>query len=961
MKSADPARPLYPFRSACFARAAIAVAVSVVSSNPANGGPYDALPLRSDLSPLPYFATAGDREGKRFADQPVNRYRLYDFYRRQADFEIANSTDPSRILPPFPELDGGRRGHWGGTNEKDSTAFDRPHGPEFTSISGRLGAGQLYQISGPDEDPGVLVFDTLHPGLKEIFLHAKLVAPESTFSLAVDRFGFKLEVVGKSSFKTASDEWTREGKGIARFASYHVQGEAVAFQLQVGKTSLLDMPSIIPSKDGMTRFVVRNFEFLGDPEVPLDFSLPSPSGTSTTPAQTITKESNGAFVIRKQYGDTVSLDLVQPAPGVTCEPSKDSRLSISKAADRGRLIVVNWSGTTGKEAGVAGAMKEIVTRTAKVQPDMFLTGGAPRFPKTITVKGRLNADPQASGGSYEIDDIPVPSDNPYHLPMTLSGIAFDRDGTAYICTLVGDVWKVTGLQGDLGKVVWKRYAAGLDLPLGIEVVDGVPCVNVRRHILRLRDLNGDGEADSYERVNQMNLPTADECGRDLRRDAAGNYYFNTLAAIYRLSADGSKLDTVGDGSRNPLGLAVRKDGLVLSDSSEGNSNNGTCTIYESDHPENANTTAKKRRILYLPRGVDNSPGSRMFMAEPRFGPLGSEGTILGTSFGTGSWYYMVRDRSEGTSQAAMIPMRGLFSSGSCRLAVQPLDGQVFVAGLDGWGDYAVTEGCLHRLRYTGRKSPALVAWEPCRNGLMLHFDQEVKVDASTAKAFFVQQWNYVDSPKTYGSPEYSVKAPGMIGHDRLEVASVSVESDHRSVFLEIPALLPAMCTQIHGPMLDSREGRLVIDLYATINRLHPDHPAGKASLPEKPQSLVVPEKDDNGDTYQNIVNYFDRLAGRDVGHRAVAPEVNFRKEDLNYRWIRENLVNRQCMPCHGAGTQHDLTTYEGMMKKIYIREPGKSPLYGMISTSSMPPYPLPEVSPGMRKAVAEWIKAGAPD
>ncbi len=935
------------------------IAAAIIT--PAAAGPYDTLPLRSNLSPIPYYATEGGRENKRFAGAEINHYHLYDFYRRQAAFELATPTPGTSTLPPFPGLDGGRRGHWGVTNEADTVAYDRKTAPDFGPVTGRRSRGELFVLSGTPEDPGVLVFDSLRGGLKSAYLHARFESPRHHLGSAVDRFGFDLAVQGDVSFNAGPMEWTRAGKSVARFAGYYPNGEATVFRWEIGSSVALDRPGITPSAEGGARCLVRNIEFLSAVEEALEFALPVPAAAAPeTPGEAATSRApDGTIMLRRPYGKRIALHFIRPDGGLNCDLKPDgSGITISRTPAHGRLAIGTWVGAVEEESAGRAVLGEAIRSAGMHKPFATVAKAMQRFPATVTVSGSLNADPEASGTAYEIDDIPVPSENPYRAPMTLSGLAFANDGTAYVCTLVGDVWKISGLEGDLNKVVWKRYASGLDLPMGITIVDGVPYVSVRPHILALRDSDGDGEADYYERFNRVDLPASDECGRDLRRDLAGNFYFNAGSGIYCLSADGKALKQIGHGARNPLGLAVRKDGLALSDSSEGNQGNGTCSIFESDHPENAASISKLRRILYLPRGVDNSPGSRLFMDEPRFGPLGQ--TLLGTSFGSGTWYYLLRDVAEGTPQAALVPMPGSFSSGSCRIAVQPRDGQVFVAGLDGWGDYGVTEGCLHRLRYTGRDAIKLSGWEACRNGIILHFDHELAVTPPTASGFFVQQWNWVDSAQTYGSPEYSVRMPGTIGHDRVPVTSVSLSADRRSLFLGTPSILPAMCTQVSGAVQATTGTTVPVELYATINRLRPDSPSGTPSDPAKTTVLIVPEKDNNGDTYQNHMAYFDRLAGRDPEKRQVAAGIPYRKEELNYGWIKENLLNRQCMPCHGPSTQHDLSTYEGIMRKINLNTPEKSPLHGMVTTGSMPPYPLPAVAPGMRQAVIDWIKAGAP-
>ncbi|BCU77343.1 hypothetical protein llg_20580 [Luteolibacter sp. LG18] len=928
----------------------------------AGASAYEALSLRSDLSPLPYYATSGGREGKRFTEAAVNRYRIYDFYARQGDYYLTNPSDKPDVLPPFPELDGGRRGHWGGTNDRDSGAYDRPKGPDFTAVTSRLGKGLFHVLAGPSDDPAVIVFNGLTDSFEGFYPKAKLSVPRHNFGFAVDRFGFRLDVTGKATLAASGGDWLKDGKKTGRFAGYYVQGSSAVFRSEVAGAQLLERPSVVLSKDGSQRFLSRDFEFVSATQGGMEFRLPQIADLAKGAAVKWSAETGGGTgeqFLRCQAGDVVALYRLIVGSGLSVDARNENGSLLLTAAPVGaRLLVMSWSGVEKEVAVAKEALAAIPMPMKNSAPFSCLGGGPSRFPQTITVSGRLDADPASRGGAYVIDDIPLPMENnPYRTPMTLSGIAFAEDGTAYISTLVGDVWKVTGLEGDLKNVVWKRYASGLDLPMGVVVVDGVPHASARHFIFRLVDLNGDGEADYYERFSREDIPYADECGRDLQRDAAGNFYFNSRSGIFRLAADGTGLAKVGEGSRNPLGMAVRKDGLVLSDSSEGDSNNGTCTIFESEHVENKNTTAKRRRIMYLPRGVDNSPGRRLFMEESRFGPLGQ--SLLGVSYGTGTWYYMVRDAAEGTPQAALVPMPGNFSSGACRGAVQPRDGQVFVAGLDGWGDYATSEGCLHRVRWTGRDATVLTGWKACRNGLLLTFNHGLSGKLPAPDQWFVQEWNYLDTPRTYGSPEYSVRNPDKIGHDRLAVRSVHPVGDG-SVFLEIPDLQPAMCLQVHARLEDAKAQPLPLDAYFTLNHLMADHSAAPVAPEGKSVTLVVPERDSNGDTYQNIVTYFDQLYGRATADRPVSAPLSYRREDLTYTWLKKNLIEVQCMPCHGSGTQHDFTTYEGLMRKVDLQNPDKSPILGMLKTKSMPPYPLPSVPTATCDAIKEWIKLGAP-
>ncbi|PQO47665.1 DUF6797 domain-containing protein [Blastopirellula marina] len=50
------------------------------------------------------------------ANDPVNRDRIYDFYRKEA-LHFRDASSAPHLLPAFPGLDGGAQGHWGNQNE----------------------------------------------------------------------------------------------------------------------------------------------------------------------------------------------------------------------------------------------------------------------------------------------------------------------------------------------------------------------------------------------------------------------------------------------------------------------------------------------------------------------------------------------------------------------------------------------------------------------------------------------------------------------------------------------------------------------------------------------------------------------------------------------------------------------------------------------------------------------------
>lgn len=925
---------------------------ALLSGSLARAGTYDSLPLRSALSPEPHFQTNLGRDGHRFESGNINRYRLYNFYARQAQFHLV-SNQFSDLLLPYPGLEGGRRGHWGNTNEKLSSAeLKRTEEPKYHRIVNRGENGDAYVCVKHDDSQSVCLFAKSSASMSKVVLKADMRAPVHLFSHKVDRLGFDMELRGQDYLINRGAEWYASN-GDAEVVSqggYHLYEDKVIYRRTVGGAPLLDHPTVA-YEEGVAVYSRHLMWGAQTPE--LKFHLPESIQKIDTSKVKIKKDRDAWIAV---IGDT-SKQLVHRVS------SSQGNQGISMRNEGGKVIVSfdpNKKGTKIQMSTWVASAKES-KKVSKVQKPLslgkYLKGGARHFKKDITVSGVLDADPAARGTGYAIDDIPVPVENPYGVPMTTSGIAFDADGSAYVPTLVGDVWKVTGLDSTLKAVKWQRYASGMNSPLGIEVINGVPHVLTQHQIVQLIDLNKDGEADFIKPFTEMKLPN----GRlhNLEQDAEGNIYFTNVAGIHQVSADGKSIKAVSGGSRNPLGLSVRADGLALSDASEGNKSNGACSIFESKHPENEKTVAKQRRILYLPRGIDNSPGSRIFMNSDKFGPLGK--SLMGVSYGTGRIYQIMRDANNGSPQAALRLLPGEFSSGSARLETNPKDGQIYIVGFDGWGDFGVDEGSLNRVRYTGKEELVPLSWKAHSNGVSIKFNIAVDPESITAEKMFLQQWNYIDSAHTYGSGEYSVKNPDQLGHDRLKVKSVSFSKDMKEMFIVAPDILPAMSTQIYGALKSKSGVKLKLDLYATINQLPKDALSGDPAATGKKYDLVVPYKANNGNTYETITAFFDARAGKAVVKRAVGPVVPYKKDELNYEWINTNIIMKQnCIACHGATGKYDFSSYESLMTVINLKEPSKSHALGMMGSGSMPPYPMPTVPPEMQKALLEWIEAGAP-
>jgi putative heme-binding domain-containing protein len=465
-----------------------------------------------------------------------------------------------------------------------------------------------------------------------------------------------------------------------------------------------------------------------------------------------------------------------------------------------------------------GAFTRLVMPVAEHPLADLRGGGPPRWPEVIETQGTLGSGP----GPFVIDTIALPFDNPWKALMFVGDHDFQPDGTAFLCTMQGDVWRAEGLDSGLEKVRWRRVASGLHQPLGLVVADGLVHVLGRDQITRLRDLNGDGEMDFYECVSNAYKTSA--AGHDficgLERDKNGHFYTASgNDGLIRIDAGGEKVEMLATGFRNPDGLGLGPDGTITVPASEGEwtPTSMICEIRPGGHygyrgPRDK--VAPDLPLVYLPRGLDNSSGGQAFApGDPRWGPLA--GQLIHTSFGAGSWFAILRDHVDGQPQGAVVPMPGEFRSGAHRARFNPADGQLYVSGMGGWGSYTPDDGCFQRVRYVGNGGPVPVGWRAHDNGVMVRFSQAV--DASIAEdlaSHFVQAWNYRYGP-SYGSAEYSPAHPGTRGHDPLTIAGVHLVEDGKALFLELPELQPV--NQLHLRLRVG--GARPVDLFATVHKL----------------------------------------------------------------------------------------------------------------------------------------------
>jgi glucose/arabinose dehydrogenase len=643
---------------------------------------------------------------------------------------------------------------------------------------------------------------------------------------------------------TASPGWGHQGdvsdprpiphgplpRGWARYKGLYRSDRGIVFTYTVGDTTILDMPTVeVLDK---TRVFGRTLNIQPTKQALVAVLADVEGGKG--------KADGDVAIIQK--GDTVTI-----ARAVNLPPN-----GVLDVKDNGRLLLrlpawdqpmrVKMGFWTGPKADQEAALAALAKIGAAPDLSPLTKGGKALWPETVTLAGTRAKD----DAPYVFDSIPVPLKNPYKSWMRLGGFDFFSDGRAAVCTWSGDVWIVSGIDGDLQKVAWKRYAAGLFQALGLKIVDDKVYVLGRDQITRLHDLNGDGEADVYECFNNDVMITQNfhEFIFDLHTDPEGNFYFVRggpvrpggsgwdkivphHGCLFKVAKDGSKLEVVARGFRAPNGMGVGPHGEITCGDNEGTWT-PTCPInwikpggfygvpeFASRDPK---TAIRDNPLCWIPHhdpNIDNSNGGQAWVpAGAKFGPL--TGQLLHTSYGTCTLFEVLKEEVDGQMQGGVVPLLK-FDSGVNRLRFRAEDNALYLTALRGWQTNASRDTGFYRVRYTGKKTPLPVALHIAPGTIQLTFSEPLdRSNAEDADNYNLQQWNYRWT-QNYGSPHFKVSDPKKTGHDDVEVQSATLSSDGKTVTLKVDKLQPVMQMKIAYRLKAADGAKVQNAIYNTIN------------------------------------------------------------------------------------------------------------------------------------------------
>ncbi len=459
-------------------------------------------------------------------------------------------------------------------------------------------------------------------------------------------------------------------------------------------------------------------------------------------------------------------------------------------------------------------------------------GGPKRWPEVLKTGATLGK----ADGAFVIDTFGLPERNPWNAQMRLTGFDFLENGKKMaVCSWDGDVWLVSGLEKPEAGLSWQRVASGLFQPLGLKVRGGAIFVCCRDQIVKLRDLNGDGETDFYECFNSDHQVTEHfhEFAMGLQTDAEGNFYYaksgrHALRAVVphhgtllKVSADGAKTEILATGFRAANGVCLNPDGTFFVTDQEGfwtpkNRINkvekggfyGNLWGY-TDITDTADS-AMKQPLCWITNAFDRSPAELIWVPEKTWGPIA--GSLLNTSYGMGQIYVVPHETVNGQSQGGMCALPiPKFPTGVMRPRFHPTDGALYACGMYAWAGNQLAPGGFYRVRYTGAPADLPVGLKAKSGALELTFTDPLDAKAlADAKNFEVKVWG-LKRTQNYGSKHIDEKP--------LSVAKAVPSADGKTVRLDVPDLAPTWCMEIKY-RLKGTDGRAVTGtIHNTVHEL----------------------------------------------------------------------------------------------------------------------------------------------
>ncbi len=468
---------------------------------------------------------------------------------------------------------------------------------------------------------------------------------------------------------------------------------------------------------------------------------------------------------------------------------------------------------------------------------------------------------------YSVATIPIPEQN---LPIRFepTDIDFDSNGTVFVSTRTGAVWKLKDGH-------WSLFAEGLHEVIGVRVdpQDRGVYVMQKPELTLLQDTDGDGSADLYSTIEDRFRFTGHyhEFAYGPRINSKGDLFFSTGLSsgtnffanpdgyphqmgsalgyrgwVMKRSLDGT-LTPFASGLRSPAGIGMNaQDELFVTDNQgdwiassylghveEGDFLGHPASFW--DRPEYGITPAlldyqtvgrkpdsvppldpdtyrraRKRPAAWLAHGdLTNAPGSPSFAPKNGFGPFAGQAFIADISHRT-----IVRvalEKINGAYQGAVFPFIRPLSSSSYSSAFDS-QGRLWIGSVGrGW---TPGEPAIEIISYDGSKIPFEIhRIALAKDGFDLHFTQPIKASTIPVEDIFVGEYQY-EYWDGYGSEPINERV--------VPVTQTAVSKDRKTLSIKLPSKADFIYN-VELPELESASGLVLENNFGiyTLNQLLP--------------------------------------------------------------------------------------------------------------------------------------------
>ncbi len=630
-----------------------------------------------------------------------------------------------------------------------------------------------------------------------------------------------------------SPAWGAIPAEIGRYEGIYTLGEQAVIAYSVGETRIHELPGSLKQEE-MTAFT-RHFE-VAPTEDSLFLVVAEVAG-----ADRVEQGENTLLIHRK--GEITGLGLPPGHSGVRLAVF-DDRYLVAKIAPHAEAIefgLLVWKGAPEQLPAFEAATAEF-----KGKMPAYDQGGPAYWTEAVLTQGHVSPDTAA----FVTDRLTLPVPNPWKRNVRLVDIGFFDATKAALVTFEGDVWIMDGIEANLERLSWSRFASGLYEPQSLEIVDGAIYVYGKDGITRLHDLNGDGVADWYENFSNAMAQSIEtrEWASSMVADPDGGFYVAKFGAldmgpetsspkslmgfrsashhdgsVLKVSADGRSVTPFATGFRGPyLGIHPEEGWLTGSDQQghympstpimlirKGDYYGVPATAHRDPIPETAPP------IAWIPHSQDRSGVGQVWVTSSEMGPL--NGQLLHLSYGRPGLFQVKIDSGSTVVQGGVNVIPGSYPAPTMKGKVNPGDGLVYYTGFSLWGHNSETLSALHRLRYTGKDNFMPRDYKVREGGIVLRFDQELDpAAAQDIAAYQVKRWNYQRTQK-YGSGHY--KLDGTVGEENLPVLEAVLSDDGKAVFLIVPQITEVMQMEV-GYALKTKAGVSWSDkVWMTVNEV----------------------------------------------------------------------------------------------------------------------------------------------